>query len=78
MCRSFRPDVGPWPSPGVVEARAAVFEEFLEVIDGFRRPAKLLLGHARGSNLMIMPEPSSTIHTLSFLSTRTECAKDAA
>src|ERR1039458_9163470 len=40
--RSFRMWV-PGPPPSIVEARAPVFEEFLEVIDGFRRPAKLRL-----------------------------------
>ena len=33
---------------GVVKARAAAFEEFLEIIDGFRRATKLFLGHALG------------------------------
>src|SRR5690242_9665490 len=35
----------PRPPPSIVEARASAFEEFLEVIDGFRRPAKLRLRH---------------------------------
>src|ERR1700692_5049150 len=35
----------PSPPPSIVEPRAPVFEVFLEVIDGFRRPAKLRLRH---------------------------------
>src|SRR5665213_959758 len=38
----------PGAPAGVVKARAAAFEEFLEIIDGFRRATKLFLGHALG------------------------------